>query len=174
MSSDIPKNIGRVDNTHMTTCSNNWYGTYQVKSFLHDNTHMTTLTWQHAPTIDMARIKWSLSYIINQCFFLTIFTPLKINVKPDNHPIQIRNIIWTKPPWLWVQQPLVFQAARYPKYSPSWWTDWPSTFRPQIGILHFYLSKVDIFGMMDWFVKSADWRWSKISLSNPTDRKICK
>ena len=73
----------------------------------------TTLTRQHAPTIDMARIKWSRSYIINQCFFYT-FTPLKINVKPDNHPIQIRNIIWTKPPWLWVQQPLVFQAATIP------------------------------------------------------------
>ena len=34
-----------------------------------------------------------------------------------------------------------FPSCNHPKYSPSWWT------RPQIGILHFYLSKVDVPGI---------------------------
>ena len=40
-----------------------------------------------------------------------LLTPRKINMEHKHHPIEIRKIIWTKPPWLWVQNPLIFQGV---------------------------------------------------------------
>ena len=49
---------------------------------------------------------------INRDFFEVYFTtPRKINMEPKHHPIEIRKIIWTKPPFSGSM--LIFQGVRW-------------------------------------------------------------